>query len=277
MNTRCFTVFVVLATTAFACAGSDDGAPETSGADLTSSRNHDVQVLDVVDAPTFSISKASMHSAFDQEECIPEGKTWDEIKGWDAGASGYLPVKLDCTAAFVKKFGFPSMRAVTAEGARTRPGPEEKSYGYVGFPDGHGTFWTKTVALVVKQTVIDSPSFQGIGFHLNAFAYAAHQAPPEPGENNGNALFVSADQVRAQAEQHPAATLPSGDKVRLIKVLLAAEYPPGGTSRVPGFYFRPFAEYLAGAEKVRKWDPVARDYFVNWQTQFNREGDVLAR
>ncbi len=265
-------IFVLGATSA-ACASADVSSSES---DFTASRNQDVQALKVENAPSFSVSRASMYPALEQEDCKPEGKTWSEIQAWDVAASGHLPVKLDCTEAFSKKYGYPSMRAVTVEGYRTRRS-EEAYYGYAGFSNSGGSFWVKTVELVVKQSAIDAPSFHGIGFYLNSFSYPYYQPPPAPGPNNGNAYFVFADQVRAQADQYPAATLPSGDKVRVIKVLLPAPYAHGGTSYAPGFYFRPFAEYLVGAEKHQKWDEVASDYFVAATTQFNRERDILAR
>jgi hypothetical protein len=268
--------FVLLATGSVACGGAGDTTGSSDEDLTTSARNQDVQVLKVYDAPSFSFSPSSIYQPIDQEECKPEGKTWPEIKAHDAAVSGYLPVKLDCTEAVTKKFGLPTMRAVKLNGYRTRIA-EQSYYGYVGYPNGESSLWAKTVELVVKQSVIDSPSFHGIGFYLNSFQYPYYQTPPAPGADNGNGFFMFAAQVRAQANQYPAATLPSGEKVRVIKVLLPSLYAIGGTSYVPAFYFRPFAEFVVGADKHQRWDAVASDYFVTHNTQFNRERDVLAQ
>jgi hypothetical protein len=270
--------FFFLATSAIACAHntSNEDAEASSDELITHERNQDVQVLKVYDAQSFSVSKGSIYPALNQEDCKPEGKTWTEIKAWDVAVSGHLAVKLDCTEAFQQKYGFPSMRAVKLDGYRTRT-QEQDYYGYVGFSNSMGAFWVKTIELVVKQGAIDASSFNGIGFYLNSFSYPYYQARPAPGPDNGNGHFMFASQVRAQANQYPAATLANGEKVRVIKVLLPSQYAMGGSSYVPAFYFRPFAEYVDGADKHQRWDIVASDYFVGIGTQFNREGDVLTR
>lgn len=260
---------------AFGCSATSEATSEgTDESNLTSSRNQDVQVLKVYDAPSFGLSKASIYESLDQEDCKPEGITWTAIKAHDVEVDGPLAVKLDCTDAFSKKYGFPSMRAVKVEGTRTKK-DEEKHYGYVGFANSAGAFWVKTVELVVKEGAIDAASLNGIGFYLNTFSYRYYEAPPAPGADNGNGYFMFADQVRVQAPQYPATTLRSGAKARVIKVLLPSQFAMGGSSAVPGFYFRPFVEYVAGGEKHQRWDSVASDYFVGTSTQFNREGDVL--
>lgn len=277
-NFRIALTFLLLATSAAACTSpTSDASVDTSDDHLGSSeRNQDVQVLKVYAAPSFSLSKGSIYPAVDQEECKPEGISWSDLKAHDTATSGYLSVTLDCTEAFTKKYGFPSMRAVKLTGYRTKKS-EEAYYGYVGFSNGGGAFWVRTVELVVKEAVIDAASFNGIGFYLNSFWYTYYQPRPAPGANNGNGYFMFANQVRAQANQYPAATLASGEKARVIKVMLPSEYALGGTSSVPAFYFRPFAEFLDGADKHQRWDAVSSDYFVGFDTQFNREADILAR
>lgn len=268
-------IFGLLATaTTAACTAptSDDAA--SSDEEISSARNRDVQVLKVYDASSFSLSKGSIYPALDQEQCKPEGATWKEIKDHDYPAGGYMPVKLDCTDAFTKKYGLPTMRAVTGAGYRTRK-DQEQAYGYVGFNNGEGGYFVKTVELVVKQTVIDSPSFNGIGFYLNAFQYAYYVPAPAPGADNGNGYFLFADQVRAQANTYPATTLSTGEQARVIKVLLPFPTATGGSSYVQAFYFRPFAEFVAGSDKHQRWDAVTTDYFVRYDTSFNREGEIL--
>lgn len=271
--------FLLLAASSAACASAGEENLETSADHLdTSARTRDVQVLKVYAAPSFSISLGSIYPAvhLDQEECKPEGKSWADIKAHDTEVSGTLSVKLDCTDAFTKKYGFPSMRAVTLQGTRTKKS-QEASHGYVEFSNGAGGFWVKTVELVVKQSAIDAASFNGVGFYLNAFRYRYYEAPPAPGPNDGNGYFLFADQVRAQANQYPATTLSTGEKARVIKVMLPSADALGGTSSVPAFYFRPFAEFVNGADKHQRWDSVNSDYFVGFNTEFNREDDVLAR
>jgi len=268
-------VSLFLATSTLACSAPvAEPRQESADAVSTSARNEDVQVLKVINAPSFSLSKASIYAALDQEQCRPEGTTWSEIKAWDTEVSGYLSVTLDCTDAFTRKFGFPTMRSVTIRGYRTKKA-EEAHYGYVGFSNSGGGYWVKTVELVVKQSAIDAPTFHGIGFYLNAFSYRYYEPRPAPGPDNGNGHFMTAAQVRAQADQYPAATLANGDRVRVIKALLPSEYALGGTSSVPAFYFRPFAEYQDGADKHQRWDRVASDYFVGSSTEFTRERDLL--
>jgi hypothetical protein len=272
-----FIGFSLLSGASAACGEADDAAARTGAEDITTARNEDVQVLKVYDAASFSVSKGSIYRSLNQEECVPEsGKSWSEIKAWNVTASGHLAVKLDCTEAFQKAYGFPSMRAVKLEGYRVRPG-EEAYYGYVGFSNSASSFWVKTVELVVKETAIEAASLHGVGFYLNAFQFPYYQARPAAGPDNGNAHFLFQDGVRAQANQYPAATLASGEKARVIKVLLPAMYAIGGSSYVPAFYFRPFVEYVADGEKHQRWDRVADNYFVGLSTQFNREADVLAR
>lgn len=266
-------LFIFAATAA--CTQAEAPVGTASDALVTSARNEDVQVLKVTNAPSFSISKGSIYKMIDQEQCKPEGKSWSEIKAWDVETSGYLPVRLDCTEAFAKLYGYPSIRTVSLLGSRTKKS-EEGYYGYVGFSSGAGSYWVKTIELVVKEPTIASESFHGIGFYLNEFSYRYYEARPAPGPNNGNGYFLFADQVRAQANQYPAATLPSGDKVRVIKVLLPSAYALGGSSAVTAYYFRPFAEYVAGEDKHQRWDSVLTDYFVGGSTEFNREADVLA-
>lgn len=267
---------LILAASAIACAHpTEDDSAVAAASDLNSARNEDVQVLKVYDSPSFSFSKQSIYGSIDQEQCTPDGGlTWAQIKAHDTATDGWLSITLDCTDAFSKKFGYPSMRAVKVTGSRTKKS-EEGYYGYVGFSNSDGQFWAKTVELVVKQSAIDAESLYGAGFYLSSFSYRYYEPAPPPGANNGNAYFVFSEAIRTQANQLPAVTLQGGEKARVIKVLLPSVYASGGTSSVPAFYFRPFVEYCAGGETYQRWDSVASDYFVGTTTSFNRENDIL--
>ena len=265
-------LLAVAATTG--CATSTDATETSEGRIETAARNEDVQVLKVYNGQSFTFSKNSIYERIDQEACNPEGTTWTAIKAHDTASAGWLNVTLDCTDAVAAKFGIAPMRAIKVSGSRTKIS-EEGYYGYVGFSNSAGSFWSKTVELVVKQSAIDAPTFNGVGFYLNAFSYRYYEARPAPGANNGNAYFQFAAKVRAEANAYPAVTLASGEKARVIKVMLPSEYASGGTSSVPAFYFRPFAEYGSGVDKHQRWDSVVADYFVGTSTDFNREGDVL--
>ncbi len=267
-------LLVVAATTG--CATSTDATETSADRIETSARNEDVQVLKVYAGQSFTFSKNSIYDHIEQESCKPEGTTWAAIKAHDTTALGWLSVTLDCTDAVTARFGIAPMHAIKVTGSRTKP-TEEAYYGYVGFSNSAGSFWSKTVELVVKQSAIDAPTFNGIGFYLNSFSYTYYQPRPAAGANNGNAYFQFADKVRAEANAYPAVTLASGEQARVIKVMLPSEYASGGTSSVPAFYFRPFAEYASGADKHQRWDSVAADYFVGATTEFNREGDILRR
>lgn len=278
MRAVSYVLGLLVAVTSVACAapaGDETSSESTAGSDLTSARNKDVQVLKVYDAPSFGVVNQSIYKNLDQRKCEPEGKTWAEIEAWDVDTSGWLTVTLDCTKAFEDAYGFPSMRAVKATGSRSKKS-QERYYGTVAFSNSDGLFWVKTVELVVKESAIAAPSLNGIGFYLNSFSFPYYQPHPAPGPNNGGAWFVTADQVRQEAAMYPAATLRSGDKARVVKVLLPGSVQQGGSTYAPSFYFRPFVEYLADGEKHQRWDEVANDYFVGQTTSFDRAADLLA-
>lgn len=251
-----------------------------AGADQNNdvSRNEDVQVLSAKRHSSGIMFRDGQNftgpfRAVEVRKCEILDTTWEEIEK----APAQTQVRFDCTKALGEATGFPSVRRLLSKANRT-PADREGYYGKVYFYENEAIYHVVTVEMAVKESVLAAKEFEQIGFYLNMSWYAYYQSPPAPGNGNGDPQVISAADVRAQASESRQVTLKNGDTARVIRVQVPVSPGLGGSSYIQGIYLRPYVSYVDGAGKrYLRYDSVEKDYFFNYQIEFDRSGDVLRK